>query len=246
MSRALRRARNARSRSTRARSVRASARHHRERHDRAGLGEASQGRRSESHQFTRGARQAAAAAQIRSLGAAEGKAAVRRLQCRRATGQGERLHMSPGPIFEPQGHGEDFVATARALFAAGFRPGDIVHNSFSLSPDARRLDPRRRRARARLRRDPRRPRQHRAAARSDRTLQADRLYRHAGLPEDPARHGGKDRQGRLLDQRRPCLAARRCRPRCAPNYEPRLRRATMLCHRRDRHHRLRERRRARA
>jgi phenylacetate-coenzyme A ligase PaaK-like adenylate-forming protein len=48
-----------------------------------------------------------------------------------APGKARRLHMSPGPIFEPQGHGEDHTGTARALFAAGFRPGDIVHNSFS-------------------------------------------------------------------------------------------------------------------
>ena len=39
--------------------------------------------------------------------------------------------MSPGPIFEPQGLGKDFWGAARALFAAGFRSGDIVHNSFS-------------------------------------------------------------------------------------------------------------------
>jgi phenylacetate-CoA ligase len=46
--------------------------------------------------------------------------------------------MSPGPIFEPQNYDEDFEATARSLFAAGFRPGDIVHNSFShhLTPGA--------------------------------------------------------------------------------------------------------------
>jgi phenylacetate-CoA ligase len=50
----------------------------------------------------------------------------------------KRLHMSPGPIFEPQNYDEDFEATARSLFAAGFRPGDIVHNSFShhLTPGA--------------------------------------------------------------------------------------------------------------
>jgi phenylacetate-CoA ligase len=39
--------------------------------------------------------------------------------------------MSPGPIFELQGPGEDFYGSARALYAAGFRPGDIVHNSFA-------------------------------------------------------------------------------------------------------------------
>jgi phenylacetate-CoA ligase len=42
-----------------------------------------------------------------------------------------RLMMSPGPIFEPQGHERDAGGAARALYAAGFRPGDIVHNSFS-------------------------------------------------------------------------------------------------------------------
>ena len=46
--------------------------------------------------------------------------------------------MSPGPIFEPEGHGIDFCSAARATFAAGFRPGDIVHNSYSyhLTPGA--------------------------------------------------------------------------------------------------------------
>ncbi|HEX3858304.1 MAG TPA: AMP-binding protein [Pseudolabrys sp.] len=53
-------------------------------------------------------------------------------------GKTKRLQMSPGPIFEPEGHGEDFGGCARALFAAGFRPGDIVHNSYSyhLTPGA--------------------------------------------------------------------------------------------------------------
>ena len=42
-----------------------------------------------------------------------------------------RLLMSPGPIFEPEGAGADWWGTARALYAAGVRPGDIVHNSFA-------------------------------------------------------------------------------------------------------------------
>ncbi|HUL89491.1 MAG TPA: AMP-binding protein [Pseudolabrys sp.] len=42
-----------------------------------------------------------------------------------------RLLMSPGPIFEPEGQGADWWGAARALFAAGFRVGDIVHNSFA-------------------------------------------------------------------------------------------------------------------
>ena len=42
-----------------------------------------------------------------------------------------RIMMSPGPIFEPEGRGEDWWRAARALFAAGFRKGDIVHNTFA-------------------------------------------------------------------------------------------------------------------
>lgn len=49
-----------------------------------------------------------------------------------------RLLMSPGPIFEPEGHEDDFAGVARAMFAAGFRKGHIVHNCFSyhLTPGA--------------------------------------------------------------------------------------------------------------
>jgi phenylacetate-CoA ligase len=48
-----------------------------------------------------------------------------------APGKARRLMMSPGPIFEPEGQSEDTAGAARALFAAGVRPGDIVHNSFA-------------------------------------------------------------------------------------------------------------------
>ncbi len=41
------------------------------------------------------------------------------------------LYMSPGPIADPEGRGADWWRTARALFAAGFRRGDILHNAFS-------------------------------------------------------------------------------------------------------------------
>jgi phenylacetate-coenzyme A ligase PaaK-like adenylate-forming protein len=53
-------------------------------------------------------------------------------------GKAKRLLMSPGPIFEPEGYGEDPARAARALFAAGMRAGDILHNSFSyhLTPGA--------------------------------------------------------------------------------------------------------------
>lgn len=42
-----------------------------------------------------------------------------------------RLFMSPGPIADPEGHGADWWRFARALFAAGFRKGDIVQNCFA-------------------------------------------------------------------------------------------------------------------
>jgi phenylacetate-CoA ligase len=42
-----------------------------------------------------------------------------------------RVFQSPGPIYEPEGLSGDFERVARAMFAADFRPGDLVHNSFS-------------------------------------------------------------------------------------------------------------------
>jgi len=48
-----------------------------------------------------------------------------------ASGKVRRLLMSPGPIFEPEGEGADYWGAARACYAAGFRSGDIVHNSFA-------------------------------------------------------------------------------------------------------------------
>ena len=42
-----------------------------------------------------------------------------------------RIFMSPGPIYDPEGREPDFWRTARALFAAGFREGDVAINCFS-------------------------------------------------------------------------------------------------------------------
>ena len=42
-----------------------------------------------------------------------------------------RLFTSPGPIFEPEGAHADPWRGARALYAAGFRKGDVVLNTFS-------------------------------------------------------------------------------------------------------------------
>ena len=48
-----------------------------------------------------------------------------------APGSFGRLFTSPGPIFEPEPVHADPWRGARALFAAGFRPGDVVLNTFS-------------------------------------------------------------------------------------------------------------------
>jgi len=42
-----------------------------------------------------------------------------------------RVFSSPGPIYDPQGRHGDYFRFGRALHAAGFRPGDLVHNTFS-------------------------------------------------------------------------------------------------------------------
>jgi phenylacetate-CoA ligase len=42
-----------------------------------------------------------------------------------------KLFVSPGPIYEPEGTAPDWWRSARALFAAGFRRGDLVINAFA-------------------------------------------------------------------------------------------------------------------
>ena len=42
-----------------------------------------------------------------------------------------RVFASPGLIYEPEGTQRDYWRMARAIFAAGFRSGDLIHNSFS-------------------------------------------------------------------------------------------------------------------
>jgi len=42
-----------------------------------------------------------------------------------------RVFASPGPIYEPEGVAKDYWRMARALFAAGFRSGELIHNCFS-------------------------------------------------------------------------------------------------------------------
>ena len=42
-----------------------------------------------------------------------------------------RVYASPGPMYEPEGIARDYWRMARAIYAAGFRPGELIHNSFS-------------------------------------------------------------------------------------------------------------------
>ncbi|MGB0681151.1 MAG: phenylacetate--CoA ligase family protein [Magnetovibrionaceae bacterium] len=53
-----------------------------------------------------------------------------------------RIFQSPGPIYDAEAIGEDPWRIARALRAAGFRCGDIVHNTFSyhLTPAGRMIE----------------------------------------------------------------------------------------------------------
>lgn len=46
-------------------------------------------------------------------------------------GKMAKLFASPGPTYEPEGHGRDWWRTARALHAAGFRAGDLIANTFT-------------------------------------------------------------------------------------------------------------------
>lgn len=54
--------------------------------------------------------------------------------------RGNRVFMSPGPIWEPLGG--DARQSARAFFAAGIRAGDLVHNAFAyhMTPGAWMID----------------------------------------------------------------------------------------------------------
>ncbi len=60
----------------------------------------------------------------------------------KAPGNVGRIFSSPGPIYELDDSESDYARFARALFAAGFRPGMVVHNSlaYHLTPGGWMLD----------------------------------------------------------------------------------------------------------
>jgi phenylacetate-CoA ligase len=49
----------------------------------------------------------------------------------RPPGHLRRIFASPGPIYDPEGVRKNYWRLARALYAAGIRAGDVVHNTFS-------------------------------------------------------------------------------------------------------------------
>jgi phenylacetate-CoA ligase len=48
-----------------------------------------------------------------------------------APGQLARIFMSPGPIFDPEGRGQDWWRFGRPMYAAGVRAGGLLQNCFS-------------------------------------------------------------------------------------------------------------------
>ena len=106
----------------------------------------------------------------------------------------KRVFQSPGPIYEPEGHAADYWRIARAMFAAGFRAGHLVHNSFSyhLTPAGSMMETRR--ARPRMHRVPGWRGQYRTAVAGDERAACRRLCRHAELPAHRDRESGRDRR----------------------------------------------------
>lgn len=82
---------------------------------------------------------------VRSRGALAGLPVTRKTQIARlqsenrpfggltmiAAPQLRRVFSSPGPIYEPEAGRADYWRFGRAMFAAGFRRGDVIHNCFS-------------------------------------------------------------------------------------------------------------------
>ena len=194
------------------------ARDRRARHDRAGLGASISRASIRNRSNSRAAlAKAAAAAQVRSAGVAKRKPAVRRLQRHRRPARPSACDDVARPDLRAARPRRTTSAARRARVRRGLPRRAISCTMPLLSSHARRL--------------------HLEAGahalgcavipggigNTEQQLDAiahykpRRLCRHAGLHQDPARHRGEDRQGRLVDQARRWCPARRCRPRSAPN-----------------------------
>jgi phenylacetate-CoA ligase len=83
-------------------------------------------RKSELHE-----RQKAARAQARGDLFGGFSALVRQPKKQSGAALMSHVFASPGPIYEPEAHSSDYWRAGRAVFAAGMRAGDLVHNAFS-------------------------------------------------------------------------------------------------------------------
>jgi hypothetical protein len=152
------------------------------------------------------------------------------------------VFQSPGPIYEPGGVSHDWWRMGRFLHAVGIGRGRHRAELLRLSPDARRHDLRERRARGGRGGAARRRGPDGAAGTRGARRRHDRLCRDAGLPEGDPRHGGGG--GRALADHAGGGGRRRAVPEPARGIcRSRHSLPAMLCHRRPRQHRLRERRR---
>ena len=117
-------------------------------------------------------------------------------------GRFAHIYQSPGPIYEPDSDRADHWRFARSLWAAGVRPGMIVHNTFSyhLTPAGMIIEFGR--ARHRMSGHSRRRRQHRAAGAGDRRSAPRRVLRHAVVPEDSAGEGPRNRRRHVFAEGR--------------------------------------------
>ena len=108
----------------------------------------------------------------------------------------------PGPIYEPEGRQPDYWRLARALFAAGFRAGDLVHNCFSyhFTPAGSMLETGAHALGCTV--FPGRHRPDRAAGAGDGRPEARRLRRHAVVPEDHPREGRRAAASRCRRSRK--------------------------------------------
>ncbi len=124
------------------------------------------------HHEPRGAGEAARHAQVANCSTLQKDLRERPLRRLRGhplrAAHGARLHVAPARSTNPKATARDYWRTARALYAAGFRGGELVHNCFTyhFTPAGAIMETRR--ARARLRRVPGRHRPDRAAGGGDR------------------------------------------------------------------------------
>ena len=56
---------------------------------------------------------------------------MKKFTCVQDIGDLKRVFLSPGPIFDPEDHGEDYWGYTEAFYSVGFRPGDAVQNTFN-------------------------------------------------------------------------------------------------------------------